>query len=78
MVKDEIELGMLVQVEAVNAFQLMTERVLNKHGYLWTIQSPVLPDGYVWCKSIATGHEYDWHHHDLNLPPNPEEEEDEC
>lgn len=78
MVKDEIELGTLVQVDADARFGLVAGTMMDKHGHLWIIKSRVLPDGYVWCRSLATGYDFDWHHHDL-IPSNPEEEkEDEC
>lgn len=77
MVKDELELGMLVQVDANDRFGLVADTMMSKHGHLWIIKSRVLPDGYVWCRSIATGYDFDWHHHDLNLPNQEEEEEAE-
>lgn len=41
------------------------ESMLDKHGALWITTSPVLPDGFIWCRSLATGFDFDWHQHDL-------------
>lgn len=73
MVKDELDTGTLVQVSGM--FSPNLAKILNKHGTLWVTKSRVLQDGYIWCRSLATGYDYDWHHHDLTLP---EEKEEEC
>lgn len=73
MVKDEIEIGTLVMIETLFSDNVQT--ILEKNGTMWIVKSRVLPDGYVWCRSLATGFDFDWHHHDLTLP---EEKEEEC
>jgi hypothetical protein len=72
MVKDEIEIGSLVMIETLFSDNVRT--ILEKNGTMWIVKSRVLPDGYVWCRSLATGFDFDWHHHDLTLPEKEEEE----
>lgn len=67
MSKEAFTKGTLVWVEAMIG-AADCRKVLAKHGKLWVVerQAAGLGDWY-WCKSLATGHTYDWHEHDMNV-----------
>lgn len=68
-IDSEMPIGTLVCVGSLFSDNVQT--ILLKHGTLWVTKSRILQDGYVWCRSLATGYDFDWHHHDLT-PSNPE------
>ena len=54
--------GKLVTVQPL---EYKYKAVVEKHGKLWMVTGDIMADGFVWCRSLATGFDFDWHTHDL-------------
>lgn len=66
--------GQLVRVHGRSALE---QQKIKLHGELWVTTSPVMSDGFIWCRSLATGSNFDWHHTDLTTQEDTEPTKEE-